>query len=71
MYAVLEKTCSLMMLFVQSFVKTDIYINFSYRADMISILKVSKGHHSVKDTDGDMIRILHTLSADALQMYQN
>ena len=38
---------------------------------MISILKVSKGHNSVEDIDGDMIRILHTLSVDALQMYQN
>ena len=42
----------------------------SYRADMIFILIISKGHNSEKAVDGVIVLSLCTSSDDALYLYQ-
>ena len=41
----------------------------SYRADMIFIRKISKGHNSVKNVNGVSVLILRTSSDDGLYLY--
>ena len=45
--------------------------NQSYRADMISILKISKGNNSAKKVGGVMVVNLCTSSGHALYLCQN
>ena len=42
----------------------------SYRVDMISILKITKGNNSAKNVDGVTVVNLCTLSGHALYLYQ-
>ena len=42
----------------------------SYRADTISIRKITKGNHSAKHVDGVTVDYLCTLSGHALYFYQ-
>ena len=42
----------------------------SYRADTISILKITKGNNSAKNVDGETVVYLCTSSGHALYFYQ-
>ena len=60
-----------MMLYICTKSRENIFNRFqSYGADTISVLKITKGHNSVKIVGRVMVLVLCTSSDDALHLYQ-
>ena len=59
-----------MVVYIPTKFHENILQGISYRTDMISIRKISKGHNSVKNVGGVLILVLCTSSDDGLYLYQ-
>ena len=59
-----------MVVYISTKFHENILRGISYRADMISIKKISKGHNSVKNVGGVLVLVLCTSSDDGLYLYQ-
>ena len=63
--------CPLVMLYIcATFCKKNLEQYQSYRVDIISILKITKGYNSAKDAGGAALVNLCTLFGHALYFYQ-